>query len=256
MMARKSSERMTAASLAEELRTVFGDGLRAVAVYGSAVGEREAARPADIHVLVIVRELPLELLAAAGRHVSAWLEGGHPPPLVLTEAEWRASSDIFPMEYADILDSRVELVGHVPVDGVAVEPAELRMAAEREGMGKLLQFRRAVIAVGEDPARRTALLSDSLTTFLAVFRGGLRVLGLHPDSEPAGTCLEVAARAGLDVAPFLRVLDHRRGTKLIQPVEVNGILAGYLKGLEEAVAWIDKLSPAAEQGGAAGWPEA
>lgn len=242
-MARKSEPRMTASTLAEELRSVFGDGLRAVALYGSAVGEREAARPADMHVLVIVRELPLDLLTEAGRHVIAWLEGGHPPPLVLTEAEWGASSDVFPMEYADILDSRVELAGQVPVEGLAVDRMELRMAAEREGMGKLLQFRRAVIAVGDDPGRRTELLADSLPAFLAVFRGGLRVLGIHPDADPAGTCREVGFRADVDVTPFARVIEHRRGVSPIAPAEVNGVLAGYLDGVQRVVAWLDRLTP-------------
>jgi len=243
VMARKNEARMTARMLAEELRSVFGDGLRAVALYGSAVGEGDTARAADMHILVIVRELPLDLLAEAGRHVTAWLEGGHPPPLVLTEAEWSASSDIFPMEYADILDSRVELAGRVPVDGLAVAPMELRMAAEREGMGKLLQFRRAVIAVGDDAAQRTELLAASLPTFLAVFRGGLRVLGIHPEADPAGTCREIGYRAGVDMAPFARVIEHRRGSNPIAPGEVTGVLAGYLEGVEKVVAWLDQLTP-------------
>jgi hypothetical protein len=42
-----------------------------------------------------------------------------------------------------------------------VNPAELRLAVERDAMGKLLQLRRAVLATGADPARRAELLAAS-----------------------------------------------------------------------------------------------
>jgi hypothetical protein len=235
---------MTASTLVDELRAVFGDGLRTVALYGSAASAEEAARPGDMHVLVIVDALPLDRLTDAGAHVTRWLEGGHPAPLVLTETEWRASADIFPMEYADILAQRQELHGRLPVDGIVVEPNELRVAVEREAMGKLLQLRRGVIAAGDDAGRRAELLAVSLSTFLAVFRGGLRVMGIRPDPDPVGTCREVGFRAGLDPSPFLRVLDHKRGTTPLPPAEVNAVLAGYLTALERLVAWLDQLVPA------------
>lgn len=235
---------MTATELVDELRSVFGSGLRTVALYGSAASAAEAARPGDMHVLVIVDALPLGRLTDAGAHVTRWLEDGHPAPLVLTEAEWRASADIFPMEYADILAQRQELHGRLPVDGIVVRPHELRMAVEREAMGKLLQLRRGVIAAGDDATARAELLAASLSTFLAIFRGGLRVMGIRPDSDPAGVCREIGFRAGLDPAPFLRVLDHKRGTTPLAPTEVNAVLAGYLAALERLVAWLDQLVPA------------
>lgn len=235
---------MTATALVNELLEVFGEGLRTVALYGSAATTSEPVQPGDQHVLVIVDSLPLDRLTDAGAHVTKWLKEGHPPPLILTVAEWRSSSDIFPLEYADILAQRRELHGKLPVEGIVVDPRELRVAVEREAMGKLLQLRRGVIAAGDDAKRRAELLTASLSTFLAVFRGGLRVMGIRPDSEPAGTIRELGFRAGVDETPFQRVLDHKRGTALLPPAEVNFVLAGYLSSLEGLVAWLDKLVPA------------
>lgn len=239
----KGANLVTATALVKELLEVFGDGLRTVALYGSAASAADGARPADQHVLVIVDSLPLDRLTDAGAHVTKWLEAGHPAPLILTVAEWRSSSDIFPMEYADILAQRQELHGKLPADGIVVQPQELRVAVEREAMGKLLQLRRGVIAAGYDAERRTELLASSLSTFLAIFRGGLRTIGIRPDSDPAGTIREIGFRAELDVAPFQRVLDHKRGTVLLLPAEVNAVLAGYLASLERLVAWLDQLVP-------------
>lgn len=235
---------MTAATLVDELRAVFGNGLRTVALYGSAASAEEAARPGDMHVIVVVDALPLGRLTDAGAHVNKWLADGHPAPLLLTEAEWRSSSDIFPLEYADILAQRQELYGRLPVDGIVVEPHDLRVAVEHEAMGKLLQLRRGVLAAGDDAANRADLLAASLSTFLAIFRGGLRVMGIRPDPDPVGTCREIGFRAGLDPGPFLRVLDHKRGTAPLPPGEVNAVLAGYLSSLERLVAWLDQLVPA------------
>ena len=149
---------MEVQELSNELQAVFGGSLHTVALYGSAASEAEVAGPGDLHVLVIVDALPLGTLTDAGRHVTAWIEGGHPAPLVLTLAEWRSSSDIFPMEYADILAQRRELFGRVPLDGLRVDPGELRLAVEREAMGKLLQLRRGCHRRrhGGSCARRTA----------------------------------------------------------------------------------------------------
>ena len=41
----------------------------------------------------------------------AWMEAGNPPPLTMTEREWRASPDIFPIEYTDVLDQHHVLHG-------------------------------------------------------------------------------------------------------------------------------------------------
>lgn len=240
----KGASLVTATELVKELREVFGDGLRAVALYGSAANASDGTHPGDQHVLAIVDSLPLDGLTDAGSHVTKWLKGGHPAPLILTLAEWRSSSDIFPMEYADILAQRQELHGSLPVDGIVVKPQELRVAVEREAMGKLLQLRRGVIAAGDDAKRRTELLTASLSTFLAVFRGALRTIGIRPDSDSAGTVREIGFRAGLDVIPFQRVLDHKRGTVSLPPAEVNSVLAGYLASLEHLVAWLDQLVPA------------
>lgn len=240
----RGGDRARAGMLVGELEAVFGAGLRAVALYGSAASAEEAVRPGDMHVLVIVDALPLERLTESGAHVNRWLAEGHPPPLMLTESEWRSSSDIFPMEYADILAQRHDLHGRLPVDGMTVDLHELRVAVEREAMGKLLQLRRGVIAVGDDADARAELLAASLSTFLAIFRGGLRVIGVRPESDPVGTCREIGFRADLDAGPFMRVLDHKRGTAALPPAEVNQVLAGYLTALERLVGWLDRLAPA------------
>ena len=230
-------------TLVRELRAVFGASLRAVVLYGPAAGD-EPATAAELHTLVVVDELPLERLEEGGAHVEAWVRGGRPSPLVLTFAEWRSSADVFPVEYADILTRHRVLHGALPTEGIAVEPRHLRLAVEREAVGALLQLRRGVLASGSDPGRRASMLAASLAGVLPLFRGALRVHGLQPPTDAGEVCRELGFRAGIDAAPFVRVLEHRRAAAPIGAAAVHDMLAGYLAGLERLVAHLDQVQPA------------
>ena len=61
--------------------------------------------------------------------------------MTMTLEEWRRSADIFPMEYADILERNRVLHGAPPFEGIAVDRADLRLQLEQQVMGKLLQLR-------------------------------------------------------------------------------------------------------------------
>jgi predicted nucleotidyltransferase len=238
---------MTLETLVTELKAAFGGALRTVLVYGPAAAG-EAVRRADLHVLVVVDDLSLARLEDAGAQLVAWSEAGYPPPLVLTMAEWRSSGDVFPMEYAELLEQHRVLHGALPLEGIAVDPEELRLAVEREAMGTLLQLRRGVLATGTDAARRAELLGASFGRVLGLFRGALRAHGLRPGADPGEVVAEAAFRARLDAALFDRVLAHWRGDASIPGAEVEPVLEGYLEGIARLVAHLDQLSPAARAG--------
>jgi hypothetical protein len=92
-------------------------------------------------------------------------------------------------------------------------------------------------------ARRADLLAASFGTLLTIVRGVLRVHGVQPSADAADVCREVAFRASVDTAPFVRVLAHRRGGAPLAGAEVHDVLAGYLAGLERLVAHLDQVHP-------------
>ena len=121
-------------------------GRRAIRVGGGRARCSPASRTRTC--LIIVDAVPLEKLLHKAAAVQKWIAAGNPAPLLLTLDEWRSSADIFAMEYADILHRHQVLSGVAPFDGIRVAPSDLRLHVEREGMGKLLQLRRAIMAVG------------------------------------------------------------------------------------------------------------
>ncbi|MCC6242334.1 MAG: hypothetical protein IT353_05810 [Gemmatimonadaceae bacterium] len=237
----KGSAIMSRDELVTQLRQAHGDSLVAIVLYGSAASEEAIAGRSDQNVLVIVESITIETLRALSQTVRAWHEAGNPPPLELTRQEWLTSSDVFPMEYADILERHHVLVGALPLDGVSVKRDTLRLQVEQEARGKLLRLRRAVMTAGEDVARQRELLRSSLSAILVVFRGVLRLHGETPARDAADVIAHVGARTGIDATPFARVAQFVRGGA-IADAEVGAVLAQYLRGAELLVQYLDRFT--------------
>ena len=232
---------MTLDDLVEQLRKAFGDELRSVVLYGSATAGEHIARRSDYNVLVLVDSIDLELLTREAAITRAWAEAGNPPPLTLTVQEWRSSSDIFPMEYADILHRHRVLHGDAPFDGISVKAADLRLQLEQQTMGKLLQLRSGILASGGDRKRLLELLSASLSTFMVIFRSIVRYLGEDAPTDYEELCKRVAALTGISTEQFARVVRHVRGGQKLAESEVTPVLAGYLATARQLAQYIDQL---------------
>jgi hypothetical protein len=232
---------MTLDELVAQLRAAYGDQLRAVALYGSAAAGEHIPKRSDYNVLVVVNALPLDRLRAAAAATQAWIGAGNPPPMTMTAREWLGSADIFPMEYADILERHRVLAGALPTDGLAVRPEDLRLQVEQQAMGKLLKLRAGTLAAGADASRQLELLERSLSTFMVIFRGVLRLHGERPPTDNEALAGAVASRAGFDATPFVRVVQHVRGSHRLDKREAGAVLADYLAAVERLVTYLDQF---------------
>lgn len=227
--------------LVDQLQRAYGDQLRAVVLYGSAVAGEHLGDRSDYNVLVIAESLPLASLRAASATARAWKEAGNPAPLTFTSAEWKSSADIFPMEYADILEHHKLLHGEDPLVGITVDPAHLRLEVEQQTMGKLLHLRKESMAAGGDAKLQLSLLERSLSTLMVLFRAVSRLCGEVPSRNYKTLTESVAARAGFDPGPVNRVVEHVRGKEKIHKNEADSILSGYLGSLERLVRYLDEF---------------
>jgi hypothetical protein len=184
----------------------------------------------------------MDELRAAGAVAQSWGESGNPPPMTMTTAEWRSSADIFPMEYADVLERHRVLYGTPPFEGIVVSKADLRLQVENQAMGKLLRMRQAIMAAGTDGKRQMALLEDSLSSLMVLFRAITRLIGEVPTTDYVALSEGVAGKASFDAAPFVRVVRHVRGEQKLSSADAPGVLAGYLAGLEQLVRYLDRFT--------------
>lgn len=232
--------KMTLDDLVSQLRAAFGGELRTVALYGSAAAGEHHPKKSDYNVLVIVDSLAANRLEAASAAIGAWGEAGNPAPLMLTSDEWRGSADIFAMEYADVLERHRLLHGAFP-SNVRVDPQYLRLQLEHETMGALLQLRRGALASGRDGAALVELLERGSSTVMVLFRAVVRLRGEIPPTDNIALSQGVAAAAGADATPFVRVIKHRRGEETLKAKDAAQVVALYLDGLQRLVQYLDQF---------------
>jgi hypothetical protein len=235
---------MTLDDLVTQLRAAYGDELRCVVLYGSAAVGEQLGKRTDLNVLVIVKQIDVERLRREAAIARAWANTGNAPPLTLSDAEWSASADIFPMEYSDILERHRVLYGTPPFEGVRPSREHLRLQAENEAMGKLIQFRQGILATGGDHRAILELLRDSISTFMVIFRAVVRLHGETPPRGQEELCTVVGRLAGFDATPFAKVVRHVRGTEKLTEGDTQGVLSGYLQSLQRLVEHIDRMGHA------------
>jgi predicted nucleotidyltransferase len=238
---------MTLDELVRQLRAAYKERLVSVVLYGSAAGGDHIPNRSDYNVLVLLdsidsAQLDASSSVAASAVARAWREAGNPPPMTMSLEEWRRSADIFPMEYADILERNRVLHGDAPFAGISVSPADLRLQLEHEVMGKLLQLRQGAMLAGTDGKRQTELVAASLSTMMVLFRAVLRLHGERAPTENVATATRVGALAGFDPAPFLRAVRHVRGDERLSGAEPGQVLGGYLAAVEQLSRHLDRFT--------------
>jgi hypothetical protein len=233
---------MTLEALVDQLRNAYGETLRAVVLYGSAVAGEHIQKQSDYNVLVVVDQFPLDRLPATSAVARGWRDAGNPAPMTFTTHEWQTSADVFPMEYADILERHKVLYGNLPFDGIVIDPPALRLQVEHEALGVVFRLRQGVLLAGTDTAAQLKLLTGSLSSLMIIFRGVLRLYGKTPPQNYAELVRDTSEQTGFDPAPFYAVIHHVRREQSIPKDQVSTVVAGYLRGMEATTVHVDQLS--------------
>ncbi len=130
------------------------------------------------------------------------------------------------------------LRGPDPLVGLAVVPADLRHALEREFRGKLLRLRQGYVAAAGDTAALGTLAGRSAGTVMVLLRALLVLLQRPVPREPVELAAAAAAAMGMDGEPLLGVIRHRsdRGWRS-SPSEFEG----YMDSVARAAVFLDQL---------------
>jgi len=228
--------------LVDKLTKALGPDLISTVLYGSAaVGDRDEAY-SDYNVLCVLAKITPEQLGATEPIFRWWREKGNPAPLLLTEDEFRGSSDCFPMEFHDIREHHKILQGADVVSGISVEYVHYRAQIEHELRAKLLRLRQKASGILSDKEVLRRLLADSVSTFCVLFRHALVATG---GSSP-GQKREIIGRAreafGIEAAPFELLLDVREGKSAAKIEDPEALLARYMAEIGKVIGIVDRLA--------------
>src|SRR5689334_6932287 len=165
------------------VRAALGDAFLSAYVTGSALTEGFDPTRRPVNVLVIVRDLPADrldgLAAAIPRRTQPAIE-----PLFMTHDQMRASLDVFPIEWEDVVERHLRLEGADAFEGLEVPRTYLRLQLEHELRGKHLRLRQEYLAAAGDHERLVAFLARMAGGFDALFRTLLRLEGEPTPANP------------------------------------------------------------------------
>jgi hypothetical protein len=179
--------------------------LRSVVLYGSAARGDHTGKSSDLNVMVEVQEGDPERLLPAAPVQQRWEREGNRPLLFVTQEWIRGSTDVFPLEFLDMLDAHKILFGEDPLAGVEVSGANLRRQCEHEIRSIVLKLRAAYLDAHGKARHLYDLLAASFGSVATVARAALRLAGDQVPAHSDAVFEAVAGRFGLDAEPFRQV---------------------------------------------------
>ncbi len=214
---------------------LYGERLQSLLVYGSAANSsHHRSQRSDINLLAVLDHLDAATLDQGAEAVRWWTAQGNPPLIMLSRDEQDEAADVFPIEYLDIQANHRVLMGRDPFAEVPHFPDLHRLQVEHELRAKLLRLRGGYMALGNDAKSLEAMLLDSASTFLTLFRHALVAQG-EPFIATKDEVLAAASRHfGFPAEAFALVLAARRsGARLeggkLEPL--RALFARYLASI-------------------------
>lgn len=225
----------------DRLRTLAGPNLESVVLYGSAAdGAEFHVEHSDLNLLCLLRQCDAASLERIQPAVAWWQEHQQPLPTFMTGEELSRSADVFPIEITDMQQRHRVLHGDDAFLRIVVEAPAHRVQLEHELRRVTLRLRRGFLAAGSDSAQQLAVMMDSLSTFLTLFRHALAAMGERPPQHRDEVVDRLASALKFDAAPFHRLLQLRQQNSGAGKAEVKSLFAGYLAGITRVVEEVDR----------------
>jgi hypothetical protein len=224
-----------------DLRTAHADNLSSVTLYGS--GARDDANAVEKYdVLIVLRRLQFDDLQRAGKPIRDWTGGGQPMPVYFSQDELKCAADVFPIEFLQMEQARRVLYGSDPFEFVEISNANLRHQTEYELRTKCLQLRRLYFSAAASPERLIRLMTDSLSSFAALFRAVLILHGVPPPVSRRDAIQTTGRVLGLDISPFNQIfeLSEKKKSQLTKS-DTENLFGDYLAEIQRVIDAVDQI---------------
>jgi hypothetical protein len=225
--------------LVDRLQAAAKANLQAVALYGSAATGEFHEGHSDLNVLCLVQRANSSDLEILHGVAEWWIKKGNHAPLIFTRDELQRSADIFAIELLDMKSRHRILFGENFLTGLEVPLNLHRLQVERELRTNWLRLRQAILAAPLTEKAHLSIMTQSLSTFCALFRHALFALGQPLPATKREAVANVAALTNADSSSFQALLDLREG-KQNKKIDVEPSLRSYLAFVEAVTNEVDR----------------
>lgn len=231
----------------KDLLSLLEEDVLSIVVFGSATGPDFVPGRSNVNLAVVVKEIDLSLLRRCLKHVSAGTKKGIVTPLFLTQEYVNSSADVFPVEFLDIRETGITLLGEEPLATVQLSRSGLRLECEQQLKGSLLRIRQAYLELGLLKAGLERVLSDSLTSLIPVFRAMLVLKELEVLRGKRQILESVCEAFELPAETFLSILKLKLEKKRVSPKKGEKLLGDYMEHIRKMARLVDALSVSGEK---------
>lgn len=228
------------ATFTDEMIKLFGENLSSLLLYGSGAGENYIPGKSNVNVLLVLREQKFHHLLKYQRHSSYWKRKGVDPPLICTVDFLEKSSDVFPMEWLEMMSHHVILHGESPFK-FSIDHQDLRRQCEKEIREIQIRLRQAFLESQNRPEEIERLALVSLNSVFPVLRSILVLQKEAPPVEREKLIELFFKKHRLSSEPFLKIWEIKKG-KLIPQKEFLRWFEDYLDQLDQLSDLIDQVS--------------
>jgi hypothetical protein len=234
--------------VAEKIAPMLGDLMKAHAanihsfhIVGSAVLPDYDEKLSDINSVVVLRSMDLQFIAFLAPLGRKYGKRRIAAPLVMTPEYITESLDAFPIEFFDFKLVHKTVYGPDVLQDVQVAMPNLRLQCEREIKTKLIQVRQGYISSLGKKDRLAAVLVQSITGSMALFRALIRLHGAVPPVPRADVIKTLATATKIDTGIFEKLLLLKANRIKPSEREMVSFFEAYHTSLESAGKIIDEL---------------
>ena len=228
--------------LVDDLRAAYGENLASIVLYGSVAAGDHIEQRSDHNLLIVLNRIALDDLRLTQATMHDWISHGQPMPVYFTVEELKRAADVFPIEFLQMEQARKVLHGHDPFEFVDISRANLRHQTEYELRTKLIQLRRLYVRASVSVEKLSALMSDSLASFAALFRAVLILHGQEPPVSKADSVRATTRLLGLEGSPFEQIFELRsKAGSTLAETEANTVFSAYMAQIERVIEAVDRL---------------
>ncbi len=226
---------------AKSMLELHGDNLDSIVVYGSSTGKDFIRGKSNINLLLVFKKLDLPDLKQSLKLVAKGRKKGIIAPLFLTETHIKTSTDVFPIEFLEMKENHLTIYGCDLLKDLDISEGNIRLQCEQQLKGKLIRLRQSYLEIGLKRKGIEALLNESLTSLIPVFRNMMRLKGAEIPLAKDEVISKVASEFSVDGNVFLSILRDKSGDEKIGGTEAHEFLGKYLEEIRKLAVAVDKL---------------
>ncbi len=225
----------------KEIEQIFGKNLVSIILYGSAATNEFTPGVSDINFMVVLDRAGMKKIDKVQKFLKRWEKRNITLPLFFTEDYINGSLDSFPIEFLNMKISYRLIRGKDILKDIKIRVEDLRLQCEREMKANLLKLRQGYIKTMGRQKRLKSLISQSLVSFISIFRALLYIKEVEIPETKRDVLLETCREFKLNETLFSLLISVREHSTTLGKGELTKKVSAYISEIERLSEMVDRM---------------